>query len=88
MMPQLVTVRVDRPDRRPHPDLGPGAPRGARALRRSLVLAVLAAVVACLVYRIECGAGTRHRLARHARALPGTRFDIEQGRTAVLVAIR
>ncbi|MEH1167349.1 hypothetical protein V6V47_18385 [Micromonospora sp. CPCC 205539] len=52
-----------------------------------VVLVVLAAIVACLVFRIRVvralGSGWRV-----ISALPGARFDIEQGRTAVLVAIR
>jgi hypothetical protein len=52
-----------------------------------VVLAVLAAAVACLVYRVNVaralGAGWRV-----VSALPGTRVDVEQGRTAVLVTIR
>jgi hypothetical protein len=52
-----------------------------------VVLAVLAAAVACLVFRVSVvralGAGWRI-----VCALPGTRVDVEQGRTAVLVAIR
>ena len=43
--------------------------------------------MACLVYRVSLvrALGTGWRVVS---ALPGTRFDIEQGRTAVLVAIR
>ena len=52
-----------------------------------LVLAVLAAAVACRVHRVSVaralGAGW-HTVS----ALPGTRVDIEQGRTAVLVTVR
>ncbi|MET8357393.1 hypothetical protein [Micromonospora sp. NPDC005171] len=52
-----------------------------------LVLVALAAIVACLVFRIgvvrALGAGWRV-----IAALPGARFDIEHCRTAVLVAIR
>jgi hypothetical protein len=52
-----------------------------------LVVAVLAAAVACLVYRVRVpralSAGWRI-----VSALPGTRVDVEQGRTAVLVTIR
>jgi hypothetical protein len=52
-----------------------------------LVLAVVVAAVACLVYRISLlrALGTGWRIIS---ALPGTRLDIEQGRTAVLVNIR
>jgi hypothetical protein len=52
-----------------------------------LLLAVSAGLVACLVYRVSpvralCGIG------RLMWALPGTRFEIEEGRTALLVSIR
>ncbi|WP_205314929.1 hypothetical protein [Nonomuraea lactucae] len=52
-----------------------------------VVLAALAAAVACLVYRVSVmrALGTGWRIVS---ALPGTRFDIEHGRTGVLVAIR
>ncbi|MDG4781178.1 hypothetical protein O7614_16130 [Micromonospora sp. WMMD961] len=85
-MPQLVTVRVDRPDRRPVRVWVPVLP-AALVLFPVVVLVVLAAIVACVVFRIgvvrALGAGWRV-----ISALPGARFDIEQGRLAVLVAIR
>jgi hypothetical protein len=52
-----------------------------------VVLAVLAAAVACLVYRVSVvrALGTGWRVVS---ALPGTRVDVEQGRRALLVVIR
>ncbi|MEV0972095.1 hypothetical protein [Microtetraspora glauca] len=52
-----------------------------------VVLAALAAAVACLIYRVDAvrALGTGWRIVS---ALPGTRIDIEHDRTAVLVAIR
>ncbi|MFC4016159.1 hypothetical protein ACFOY2_53740 [Nonomuraea purpurea] len=52
-----------------------------------VVLAVLGAVVACLIYRLSAvrALGTAWRIIC---ALPGTRVDMEYSRTAVLVAIR
>jgi hypothetical protein len=52
-----------------------------------VVLAVLVGAVACLVYRVSVvrALGTGWRIVS---ALPGTRVDIEQGRSAVLVTIR
>jgi hypothetical protein len=52
-----------------------------------VVLAVLVAAVACLVYRVNVvrALGTGWRIVA---ALPGTRVDVEQGRRAVLVTIR
>ncbi|GHJ43513.1 hypothetical protein Cs7R123_08550 [Catellatospora sp. TT07R-123] len=85
-MPQLVTVRVARPHGRP---IRVWVPVLLVALLLSpvLILAVPAGIVACLVYRVSV---TRAFAAawRLLCALRGTRFDIEQGRTAVLVSIR
>jgi hypothetical protein len=85
-MPQLVTVRVKRPDGRPIRIWVPILPV-ALVFSPVLVLAALVAAVACLVYRISVlralGSGWRV-----FSALSGARFDIEQGRTAVLVSIR
>ncbi|MFG1916752.1 hypothetical protein [Micromonospora sp. NPDC048898] len=85
-MPQLVTVRVDRPDRRPIRVWVPVLPV-ALVLLPVVVLVVLAAIVACVVFRV----GVVRALGaawRVISALPGARFDIAQGHTAVLVAIR
>ena len=85
-MPQLLTVRVKRPDGRPIRIWVPVLPV-VLVFSPVLVLAVLVAAVACLVYRISAvrALGTGWRIVC---ALPGTRVDIEQGRTAVLVTIR
>ncbi|GLW96676.1 hypothetical protein [Microtetraspora sp. NBRC 16547] len=85
-MPQLLTVRVKRRDGRPIRIWVPVLPV-VLVLSPVVVLAVLGAAVACLVYRIDVvrALGTGWRIVS---ALPGTRFDIEQGRTGVLVAIR
>ncbi|MET8267301.1 hypothetical protein ACWD8I_30800 [Micromonospora arida] len=85
-MPQLVTVKVNRPDHRPIRFWIPVLPV-VLVLFPVVVLVVLAAIVACVVFRI----GVVRALGaawRVISALPGARFDIEQGRTAVLVAIR
>jgi hypothetical protein len=85
-MPQLLTVRVNRPTGRPIRVWVPVLPV-ALVLSPLLILAALAGVVACLVYRIRVmqafGAGWRLFCA-----LPGTRLDVREGRTAVLVSIR
>ena len=85
-MPQLLTVRVKRPDGRPIRIWVPALPV-ALLFSPVLVLAVLVAVVACLVYRVSVmrALGTGWRIVS---ALPGTRVDVGQGRTAVLVTIR
>ncbi|WP_214410221.1 hypothetical protein [Sphaerisporangium fuscum] len=85
-MPQLVTVRVERPDRRRIRIWIPVLPV-VLVLSPIMILAVLGAVVACLVFHVDAvralGVGWRV-----ACALPGTRIDMEYSRTAVLVAIR
>jgi hypothetical protein len=85
-MPQLLTARVKRPGRRPIRIWVPIVPV-LILLSPVVLLAVLAAVVACLMYRIDVALafGTGWRIVT---ALPGTRFDIEQDRTAVLVTLR
>jgi hypothetical protein len=85
-MPQLLTVRVKRPDGRPIRIWVPVIPV-VLVFLPLVVLAVLVAAVACVVYRISVARalGTSWRIVS---ALPGTRVDVEQGRTAVLVTIR
>jgi len=86
MMPQLVTLRVARPDRRTIRVWVPVLPV-VLVLSPILVLAVLGVVVACHLYHVSAvralGAGWRF-----VSALPGTRFDVEDGYMAVLVTIR
>jgi len=86
MMPQLLTVRVNRPRGRAIRIWVPVLPV-ILLLSPFLILAALAAAVACLVYRVKVtqAFGTGWRLFC---ALPGTRFDVQEGRTAVLVSIR
>ena len=85
-MPQLLTVRVKRPDGRPIRIWVPVLPV-VLVFSPIVVLAVLVAAMACLVYRISVlrALVTGWRIVS---ALPGTRVDVEQGRTAVLVTIR
>lgn len=86
MPPQLLTMRVARPAGRPIRIWVPVLPV-MLVLSPFLILAALAAAVACLMYRVSVlrafGAGWRLFCA-----LPGARFDIREGRTAVLVSIR
>ncbi|WP_049562098.1 hypothetical protein [Nonomuraea sp. SBT364] len=86
MMPQLVTVRVKRPDRRRIRIWVPILPV-VLVLSPIVVLAVLGAVVACVIFRVDVVKALRTGW-RIVFALPGTRFDIEYSRTAVLVAVR
>ena len=85
-MPQLLTVQVKRPDGRPIRIWVPVLP-AVLVFSPVVVLAVLAAAVACLVYRVSVvrALGTGWRVVS---ALPGTQVDVEQGRRALLVAIR
>ncbi|WP_204071439.1 hypothetical protein [Planotetraspora phitsanulokensis] len=85
-MPQLVTVRVERPDGRPLRIWVPVLPV-VLVFSPVVVLAVLGAAVACLVFRVNVARafGAAWRIVT---ASPGTRVDVEQGRTAVLVTIR
>ena len=85
-MPQLLTVRAVRPNGRPIRIWDPVLPV-VLVFSPVVVLAVLVAVVACLVYRVSVvrALGTGWHFVS---ALRGTRVDIEQGRTAVLVTIR
>lgn len=86
MMPQLLTVRVRSPRGRRIRIWVPVLPV-LLVLAPILILAALVAVVACLIYRIRVlrafGGGWRLFCA-----LSGTRVDISEGRTAVLVSIR
>ncbi|HEX5121222.1 MAG TPA: hypothetical protein VFW65_39060 [Pseudonocardiaceae bacterium] len=81
-----MTVRVTRPDHRTIRIWVPVLPL-VLLFSPIVVLAVLGAVVACLMYHISAvrALGTGWRIVC---AMPGTRVDLEEGRTAVLVAIR
>ena len=85
-MPHLLTVRVKRPDGRPIRIWVPVLPV-VLVLSPAIVLAALVAAGACLAYRVSVvrALSTSWRIVS---ALPGTRVDVEQGRTAVLVTIR
>lgn len=85
-MPRSLTVRVNRPDGRPLRIWVPVLPV-VLVFSPVVVVAVLVAAVACLAYRVSVvrALGTAWRIIS---ALPGTRVDVEQGRTAVLVTIR
>ncbi len=52
-----------------------------------LLLAVLAGLAACLAFRIS-PVGALRGAGQLLWALPGTRFEIEEGRTALLVSVR
>ena len=85
-MPQLLTVRVERPDGRPIRIWVPVLPV-LLILSPILVLAALAAIVACRIWHVHTlrAFSTGWRVVS---ALPGTRVDVEQGSSTVLVTIR
>ena len=86
MMPQLVTYRHRRPNGRWLRLYVPVLPV-LLVLSPLLLLAVLAGLVACLVFRVS-PVGALRGTGQLLCALPGTRFEIEDGRTAVLVSVR
>ncbi|TDC20655.1 hypothetical protein E1265_21165 [Streptomyces sp. 8K308] len=86
MIPQLVTVRHRRPDGRWRRLYVPVLPV-VLLLSPLLLLAVLGGVIACLIFRIG-PVGALRGVGRLLWALPGARFEMEQGRTAVLVSVR
>jgi hypothetical protein len=86
VIPQLVSVRHRRRDGRWLRLYVPVLPV-LLLLSPLLVLAVLAGVVACLVFRIS-PVGALRGTGQLLWALPGTRIAIEDGRTAVHVNVR
>ncbi|MEU0744774.1 hypothetical protein [Streptomyces sp. NPDC006134] len=86
MIPQLVTVRYHRSDGRRRRLYVPVLPV-LLVLSPLLLLAVAGAVVACLVAGVS-PVGALRGVGRLLWTLPGTRFEIAEGRTAFLVGIR
>ncbi|GAA2631358.1 hypothetical protein SMC26_22695 [Actinomadura fulvescens] len=86
MIPQLVTAHYRRRDGRWRRLYIPVVPV-VLALSPLLLLAVLGGLVACLATRISPG-GALRGAGQLLWALPGTRIEIEQGPTAVLVSVR
>jgi hypothetical protein len=86
MIPNLVTVRHRRPDGRWLRVYVPVLPV-VLVLSPVLLLAVLAGLVACLITRIS-PVGALRGTGQLLWALPGTRFEFEEGRTALLVSVR
>jgi hypothetical protein len=86
MMPQLVTVRHRRPSGRWLRLYIPVLP-AALVLSPLLLLAVLAGLVACLVFGVS-PVGALRGTGQLLCALPGTRFEMAEGRTALLVSVR
>ncbi|MFI6263050.1 hypothetical protein [Micromonospora sp. NPDC051006] len=86
MIPQLVTYRQRRRDGRWLRLYVPVVPV-VLLLSPLLLVAVLAGLVACLVFRVS-PVGALRGTGQLLWALPGTRFEIQQGRMAVLVSVR
>ncbi len=86
MIPHLVTVRHRRPDGRWRRLYVPVLPV-LLVLSPLLLLAVLVGLVACLATRVS-PVGALRGTGQLLWALPGTRIEVEQGRTAVLVSVR
>ncbi|MEU1687044.1 hypothetical protein [Micromonospora sp. NPDC005707] len=86
MIPQLVTVHHRRPDGRWRRLYVPVLPV-LLVLSPLLLLAVLGGLVACLATRVS-PVGALRGTGQLLWALPGTRIEVEQGRTAVLVSVR
>lgn len=86
MIPHLVTVRHRRPDGRWLRLYVPVLPV-LLVLSPLLLLAVLVGLVACLATRVS-PVGALRGTGQLLCALPGTRIEVEQGRTAVLISVR
>lgn len=86
MMPQLMTVRYRRSNGRRRRLCIPVLPV-LLVLSPLLLLAVLGGLVACLATRVS-PVGALRGVGQVLWALPGTRMEIEQGGTAVLVSVR
>jgi hypothetical protein len=86
VIPYLVTVGHRRPDGRWLRLYVPVWPV-LLVLSPLLLLVVLAGLAACLAAGVS-PVGALRGTGRLLRALPGTRFEIEEGRTAVLVSVR
>jgi hypothetical protein len=86
MIPHLVTVCHRRPDGRWRRLYAPVLPV-LLVLSPLLLLAVLAGLVACLATRVS-PVGALRGTGQLLWALPGTRIEIDDGQTALLVSIR
>ncbi|MFI5959123.1 hypothetical protein [Cryptosporangium sp. NPDC051539] len=86
MIPNLITVRHRRAGRRWHRLYVPILPL-LLVLSPLLVIAVVGGLITCRVFGIN-PLGALRSAGQLFWALPGVRFEIEQGRTAVLVSVR
>jgi hypothetical protein len=86
MVPQLVSVRYRRPGGHWLRLYVPVVPVLV-VLAPLLALAVLGGMIACLVFRVRSMAALSD-IGRLLCALPGTRVELEEGRTALLIRVR
>ncbi|GAA4062601.1 hypothetical protein [Nonomuraea soli] len=86
MIPMLVTIRRRRPGGRWRRLAVPVLPV-LLVLSPLLLLAVLAGLVACLVFRVN-PAQALAVAGRVAGALPGTLIEVDDGRTALRISVR
>ncbi|WUH99160.1 hypothetical protein OHR68_37565 [Spirillospora sp. NBC_00431] len=86
MIPLLVTIRHRRRDGRSLRLYVP-VPPVLLLLSPLLLIAVLGGVVACLLFQVN-PVGALRGVGRLLWALPGSRFEMDQGGTAVLVSVR
>ncbi|MBO3731786.1 hypothetical protein [Glycomyces niveus] len=85
-MPQLVTLKIERPGHRTV-RLWIPVLLAVVLLSPVLLLALIGGIIACLMFDMRVFA-TIAGVGRFIGALPGSRFHIEQGRTALLLIIR
>ena len=86
MIPQLVTVRYRRPNGRCRRLWVPVVPV-VLVLSPLLVLAVVGGLIVGRVYGIS-PRGALRGVRQVVWALPGARFEIEDGQTSLLVSVR
>ncbi|RKR86801.1 hypothetical protein BDK92_1068 [Micromonospora pisi] len=86
MIPQLVTASYRRRNGRWLRLYVPVLPV-LLVLSPLLLLVVLGGLVACLVFRVS-PVGALRGTGRLLWALPGSRFELEDGQMAVLVSVR
>ena len=86
MIPYLVTVRHRRPNGRWLRLYVPVLPV-LLVLSPLLLLAVLTGLIACLATGVN-PVGALRGTGQLLWALPGTRVELEEGRTALLVSVR
>ncbi|GAA2364415.1 hypothetical protein Cme02nite_33130 [Catellatospora methionotrophica] len=86
MIPQLVTVGWRRRDGRWFRLYIPVLPV-VLVLSPLLLLAVLGGLIACVIFKVSM-VGALSGVGRLVWALPGTRFEIAEGRMGVLVSVR